>query len=118
MILAVVCLPIAALGVAGLVLNPTQWPFAVALIAGAIVVVGYNFTARLVIDGEFVTFKRYGRIVWRTSRRGAQIEDGMAGDVPILPAVLIRQNGRMVGFVLKGWFDDAALSALRAASLG
>lgn len=118
MILVVVCSPIAALGAVDLALNATQWPYAAALIAGAIVVIGYNFTARLVIDAEFVTFKRYGRIVWRTPRRGVQIEDGMAGDIPILPAVIIRQNGRKVGFVAKGWFYEAALSALRAASLG
>lgn len=118
MILVIICSPIAAIGAVDLVLNPSEWPYAAALIAGSIVVVGYNFTARLVIDGEFVTFKRYGRVVWRASRHGAQIEDGMAGDVPFLPAVIVRQNGRKVGFVAKGWFDDAALSALRAALPG
>jgi hypothetical protein len=57
-VLAIICLPIAALGVADLILNPTQWAYAVALIVGATLVVGYNFTARLVIDRKFVTLKR------------------------------------------------------------
>jgi len=116
MILAVIGLPFAVLGAVDLVLNPAQWPTAMALVAGTMLLVGYNFTARLVIEDEFITFKRYGRVVWRTPRRGAQIGDGLAGDVPLIPAVIVRQDGRKVGFILKGWFDEAALSYLRDAS--
>jgi len=118
MILAVIGLPIAVLGAVDLVLNPAQWPTAMALIGGAMLLVGYNFTARLLIEDEYITFKRYGWVVWRTTRRGAEIGDGMAGDVPLIPAIIIRQDGRKVGFVLRGWFDEAALASLRAASLG
>lgn len=115
MILAIICTPIAVLGVIDLFLNPDQWPYAIALIAGAVLVVGYNLTVRLLIDGDFVTFKRYGVVVWRVPRRGAQIEDGLAGDVPFLPALIIHHGKRKVGIIAKGWFEEAALSALRQA---
>lgn len=115
MILAIICTPIAALGAIDLVLNPHQWPYATALIAGSILVVGYNFTIRLLIDEGFVTFKRYGLVVWRTPLRGAQIEDGLAGDVPFLPALIIHHGANKVGFIAKSWFGEAALSALRQA---
>ena len=115
MILAIICAPIAVLGAIDLFLNPNQWPYAVALMAGAVLVVGYNLTVRLLIDEDFVTFKRYGVVVWRVPRRGAQIEDGLAGDVPFLPAMIIYQGERRVGFVAKGWFEETALSALRKA---
>ena len=115
MILAIICTPIAALGAIDLFLNPDQWPYAIALIVGAVLIVGYNLTVRLLIDENFVTFKRYGLVVWRTPRRGAQIEDGLAGDVPFLPALIIRHGAKKVGFVAKGWFEETALSALRQA---
>jgi hypothetical protein len=115
MILAIICTPIVAVGAIDLVLNPDQWPYATALIAGSIPVVGYNFTIRLLIDEGFVTFKRYGLVVWRIPRHGAQIEDGLAGDVPFLPALIIRHGAKKVGFIAKSWFEEAALSALRQA---
>lgn len=117
MILAIVCAPVAALGAVDLFLNPDQWPYATALIAGAILLVGYNLTIRLLIDEDAVTFKRYGLIVWRTPRRGAQIEDGLAGDVPFLPALIVRHGTKKIGFVVKGWFPEIALSALRQAPI-
>ena len=113
MILVIICSPLAVLGVADLILNPDQWPYATALIAGMMLVVGYNLTVRLVIDDDFVTFKRYGLVVWRTPRLGAQIEDGLAGDLPVLPALIIRHGAKKIGFIAKGWFEDTALSALR-----
>jgi hypothetical protein len=115
MILAIICSPIAVIGAIDLVLNPDQWPYALAAMAGAVLIVGYNFTVRLLIDEDFVTFKRYGVVVWRTPRRGAQIEDGLAGDVPFLPSLIIYHRGRKVGFIAKGWFEENAVSALRKA---
>jgi hypothetical protein len=115
MILAIICAPLAAVGALDLFLNPDQWPYATAVISGAIILVGYNFTVRLFIDDDFVTFKRYGVVVWRTPRRGAQIEDGLAGDIPFLPALIIRHGAKKVGFIAKGWFEEPALSALRQA---
>ena len=115
MILAIICTPITVLGAVDLFLNPNQWPYAMGLIAGAVLVVCYNLTVRLLIDEDFVTFKRYGVVVWRTPRRGAQIEEGLAGDVPFLPALIIYHDGRKVGFIAKGWFAETALSALRKA---
>ncbi|MBW8858792.1 MAG: hypothetical protein JF570_03420 [Caulobacter sp.] len=115
MILAVLCAPIAALGVINLFLNPDLWPYSLTLIAGTVLVVGYNLTVRLLIDEEFVTFKRYGLVVWRAPRQGAKIEDGLAGDVPFLPSLIIRLGPKRVGFIAKGWFGETALSALRQA---
>ncbi|RAK59868.1 hypothetical protein DJ021_08640 [Phenylobacterium hankyongense] len=115
MVLAAACAPIAGIGAVDLVLAPTEWPYGVGCIALGVIVVGYNFTARLSIDADFVTFSRYGRVVWRAPRSGTQIEDGLAGDMPFIPALILRQGGKKVGFVLKGWFDDNALSELRKA---
>jgi hypothetical protein len=115
--LAVICAPIGALGAVDLVLNPTEWPYAIALVTLALVVTGYNFTARLSIDANFITFRRYGRVVWRAPRSGSQVKDGMAGDVPFLRSLIIWREGKKVGFVAKGWFDDAALTELRNAVL-
>ncbi|MBI1199617.1 MAG: hypothetical protein GC203_17285 [Phenylobacterium sp.] len=114
-ILVVLCAPVAAIGIVGVILSPADWPYGLALVGLAASVVGYNFTARLVIEEELVTFRRYGRIVWRAPRQGARIEEGRAGDVPFLPALIVRLNGAKVGYVAKGWFDDAALAELRRA---
>jgi hypothetical protein len=118
MILAVLCAPLAVLGVADWVLNPSEWLTAVALVAGTMAVVCYNLTARLVIDDEAVTLKRYGFTVWRAPRRETQIEDGLAGGMPFIPALVLRRGDAKIGFVLKGWFYDDALSELRNAVAG
>lgn len=94
LILAVICPPIASLGAVDLVSNPTQWPYGMARIAGVTVLVGYNLTARLVIDDEFVAFKRYGPVVWRTPTRGALAEDVLAGDLTAGPAKSANRRSR------------------------
>lgn len=118
MILAVPCAPGAILGVADWVINPSDWLTALVIIAGMMAVVCYNLTVRLVIDDEAVELKRYGFTVWRAPRRGTQIEDGLAGDVAFIPALVLRRDGAKIGFMLKLWFYDDALSELRNAVTG
>src|SRR4051794_39210953 len=97
------------------VLNPSEWLYVVAVFAGVVAVVGYSFTVRLIIDATDVKLKRYGRVVWTVPRRNTQVEDGFAGDVPFIPALILWRNGTKAGYVLKVWFDEKALSELRTA---
>ena len=117
LILAIICAPLVILSVVNIFLNPQQWLYALLMISGAAYIVGGNYTLRLVIDEEFITFKRFGRVVWRTPRRGVEFEDGRTGDIPVIPAIIIRRNGQKIGDISKVWFDEATMAALRAAAL-
>jgi len=113
MMLLIICAPMLALGVVDFVLSPSEWVYALAIVAGALGLIGYNFTVRLVIDEVHVTLRRYGRVVWTVPKNGTEVTDGLAGDLPFIPAVILRRDGKKVGYVLKGWFDDGALAELR-----
>ena len=104
-----------ALGVAVFLLNPSQWFWGVACLVGALAVVCFNASARLVITDQTIEFRRYGRTVWSTPRVGTEIRDGFAGDIKVIPAHLLWHGGRKVGYLLKTWFDANTIETLRAA---
>lgn len=110
--LLIVGLPIAAFGAFSILDGGVL--IGVAVIAFAAIVVGYNGTIRLTFDAEQITFRRFGLTVWSGPTRDMAVEIGKGGDIPIEPAyVFIRQRKR-VGYVLRGWFDEAAIADLRA----
>ena len=113
-VLATLCAPIAAFGVADVVLNPNQWFRGVACIVGAFAVVCFNASARLVIMDETIELRRYGRTVWSVPRVGTEIRDGFVRDVKIIPAHFLWHRGRKAGYLLKSWFDAETIDTLRA----
>lgn len=115
MILLIVCAPMAILGALELRFSPSDWIYGVTILASVAAVIGYNLTVRLMIDATDVTLKRYGRTVWSVPRRGTSVEDGLAGELPFIPALVLWRDGRKAGYVLKLWFDEKALTTLRTA---
>lgn len=113
-VLATLCAPIAAFGVADVVLIPNQWFWGVVCIVGAFAVVFFNASARLVIMDETIGLRRYGRTVWIIPRVGTEIRDGFVGDVKIIPAHVLWHRGRKAGYLLKSWFDAETIDTLRA----
>lgn len=77
-------------------------------------IVLYNASARLVVNGESMSFRRYGFEVWRMPKKGTIVENGKGGDFNFLPAYIF-DNGSIgsSNFILKGWFDDGAIDRLR-----
>ena len=113
-VLATLCAPIAAFGVADVVLIPNQWFWGVVCFVGAFAVVFFNASARLVIMDETIGLRRYGRTVWIIPRVGTEIRDGFVGDVKIIPAHVLWHRGRKAGYLLKSWFDAETIDTLRA----
>src|SRR6476469_5647598 len=113
--LLIVGLPIAALAVAALVQDPSGWLESLAVLAFAVGLLSFNATARLVLTGDELLFKRYGWTVWRVPLRGTHLLEGRAGQPPILPAYLLRRDGKQVGYLLKVWFSDSAIAEVRRA---
>jgi len=113
-VLATLCAPIAAFGVANVVLNPNQWFRGVGCIVGALAVVFFNALARLVIMDETIELRRYGRTVWSVPRVGTEIRDGFAEDMKIIPAHVLWHGRRKAGYLLKSWFDAETIDTLRA----
>jgi hypothetical protein len=113
--LLIIGLPVAGLGIAAVVQDPSGWLVGFASIAFGVGLVGYNATVRLVLTTDEVMLKRYGRIVWHTPLKGTSLVDGRGGQPPILPAYLLCRGPTQVGFVLKVWFGDDAIAELRKA---
>lgn len=109
--LLIVGLPIAAFGVWALYGGALVGLGAIAF--GAIIV-GYNATIRLSVSGGQVRLKRFGLTVWSSSTGDTTIESGLEGDVPIIPAYLFVRQSQRVGYVLRGWFEEADIATLRA----
>jgi hypothetical protein len=115
MILLIPCSPLIALGVADLILHPSDWFVGLPLIALGVGVVCYNATLRLLVSEHDVTLTRFGRRVWSAPRRGSELRDGKGGDIPILPAYVIWSHGKRTGYILKSWFDADVIASLRNA---
>lgn len=99
------------LGVA-LILN-RDYVLAVASLAFAGLIVGYNATARLIV-GNDICFARFGRTLWRIEPSGVRVTSGRAGEVPILPAFIFADRDGVKGAVPKGMFSVAASAELRS----
>jgi hypothetical protein len=113
--LFIIGLPISGLGVVALVQDPSGWMWDVVAIALGLGLFGYNATARLVLTSDEVVLKRYGRTVWRAPLRGTRLVEGRGGQPPILPAFLLCHGKTKVGYILKVWFDERAVTELRRA---
>ena len=114
-LLLIPTLPLIALGVTDLALNPSEWLTATALVVGSVTVICFNATMRLCISKDDVRLFRYGRTVWITARVGTEIREGLAGDVPIIPSFVLWRNGEKVGYLLKSWFDASTIDELQKA---
>jgi hypothetical protein len=82
-------------------------------IAPGAFLVGYNATISLTVTERQIIFKRYGFTVWSVPASGTTVENGRGGDLPVLPAYLFMRQSRQVGWVLRGWFHEADIAALR-----
>lgn len=117
-LLLVICAPIIGLGAALLLDDPQSWPAGIALLAMGGIIVAYNATVRLVLTDKEIWLRRYGRIVWRVPLHGTQLIDGRGGEPALLPAYVVAHDGRPVGYILKGWFDEQTVMLVRATLKG
>ena len=86
-----------------------------AILAFAAVVVGYNASTRLSVDGEEISFRRYGRTLWRVKADGLCVTSGRAGEVPILPAFILTDEHGRRGAVPKNMLAPSAAAGLKSA---
>ncbi|WCT73513.1 hypothetical protein PQ455_18195 [Sphingomonas naphthae] len=111
--LLIVGVPIGAFGAAVLVQGGLLT--GVAAIGLAIMIVAYNGTIRLALTERQVRFKRFGLTVWSAPARGMTVESGRGGDLGAQSAWVFVLHSKQVGHVLRGWFADADIAALKAA---
>lgn len=111
--LFIIGLPISGLGVVAFVQDPSGWMWDFFAIALGVGLFGYNATVRLVLTSDEVKLKRYGRAVWRAPVRGTRLVEGRGGQPPILPAYVLCHGNTEVGYILKVWFNEQAVTELR-----
>ena len=111
--LLIVSGPIAAFGVADMIVGEV-W-VGLAIIAFAAMIVGYNGTIRLTVDAGQMTLKRFGLTVWSAPTQDMTIKTGRGGDVAVLPAYVFMRHSVQVGHVLRGWFAETDIAMLRMA---
>ncbi|MEO7691884.1 MAG: hypothetical protein ABIS51_21550 [Sphingomonas sp.] len=91
-----------------------------ALIAFAVGVVFYNASARVVITGHELLFRRYGLTIWRAPRVGTKMRVGSGADIgvhssPIISAFIFSSGRTRHGWILRDWFTAVQIAELRAA---
>ena len=116
--LLIIGLPISALGVVALVQDLSGWFWDLLAIALGLGLVGYNATVRLVLTGDEIALKRYGRTVWHAPLRGTRMVEGRGGQLAVLPAYVLCRGKTELGYILKVWFDEQAIAELRQALVG
>ena len=89
-------------------------------VAFAICLVGYNASARLVITGHDLLFRRYGLTIWRAPLVGTTMSEGSGSDIgvpgnPFLSGFIFSCGGTRRGWILRGWFTAAQIDEVRGA---
>ena len=88
------------------------WLEALGSLGFAALIVGYNSTIRLVVDGEKIVFKRYFFVAWSIEASDAKLRRGRVGDLKMQSGYKVESHGRQVGFLLDGWFAKEAMEQL------
>lgn len=109
-ILAVAGAPVGGVGITGIVEDPSS-PAAWLLACGYAALVLYTLSARLDLEGRVLTFRRYGRIVWRCDAAHAAFEEGGVGEIGALRGIVVTdaRSGAKVGEILSSNFHRADL---------
>ena len=73
-------------------------------------------TIRIEIRDGAIAKYQFFRRAWSIELQHAIVFDGLAGDVPILPAVVVkdRRTGKEVGYILKTQFKAVDIRSLRS----
>lgn len=107
-ILAVAVSPIAAIALRGIIDAPlAAW----ALLCGSAAVVLYTLSVRVDLDDGEITFRRYGRIVWRCELARVAFEDGRVGDFGVGRGIVVTDahTGEKVGEIISSNFHPDEL---------
>lgn len=59
--------------------------------------------------------RRFGFTRWEVEATNALLTDGLGGDIPVLPAIIVtnRRTQKRVGYILKPQFRSRDLETLR-----
>lgn len=96
----------------GVILGVLTWLYADGELAGTIILVAAVTiwlsvaTINIRLDDRRLSKYVFGALRWSVSIDQARIYEGLGGDLPILPAIVVadKSSGRMIGWILKSQF--------------
>lgn len=106
-----------------LILGVVSWAFQTEQLAGAalttagLLVWGSVATIRITLRNGLIVRRVFWRTSWSIASADAVLEVGRGGDVPLIPALLVkrRSTGEKVGEILRPQFHGEELAAFAAA---
>jgi hypothetical protein len=105
----------------GVVVGVLTWIYWDGVIAGSVLFVGALViwlsvaTIRLEVRDCVISKRQFWVTRWSIEASNASIRDGLAGDIPIIPAIVLtdKRTRKVIGSILKSQFHKADLQALR-----
>jgi hypothetical protein len=104
----------------GVVLGVMTWVYADGRLAGSILFCGAVLiwlsvgSLRVVAASGNVSMHRFGRTLWSTALADIVLREGLGGDIPILPAlVVVGKTRKPIRYILKSQFRTSDLEKLR-----
>lgn len=84
---------------------------ALCILFGVLIVL-FNATVRVEVRNKCLYLRRYGIIIRSVAVRGASLSEGLGGELPLLPAIVIfGSDGRKVALI-KSYFTKQQLESL------
>jgi hypothetical protein len=98
------------------------WIYSEGEFAGTILILGALFvwlwvgTLRIALSKGILRQTRFGFTSWSIESSRVTLKDGLGGDIPILPALIVVdfKSGKRIGFILKVQFRPRDLDNLRS----
>jgi len=84
------------------------------LFAGALAIWLSVATLRVELSNGILSMRRFGFTLWKVEAVHARLHDGLGGDIPVLPAVVVSDSRtrKRIGSILKAQFRPRDLEAL------
>jgi hypothetical protein len=105
----------------GIVLGILTWIYRDGEVAGSLLFAGALWiwlsvaTQRVAVSGGVLSMRRFGIRRWEIDVARATLQDGLAGDIPILPAIVVtdKKTRHRIGYLLKAQFRASDIQTLR-----
>ena len=111
-LLAIPTGPLIVFGLMGWIERGPELPGAVLFLAGLTIWLSVA-TERVEASNGFLSLRRFGFVRWKVEIAGVALHDGFAGDIPILPAVLVKKQKKEIAYLLKAQFRQDDIEELR-----